>query len=424
MKRTDEHESKTYLSAAELGLVGVWRYKSTSSVGKEVARHLRAIKNTPMGSVVEYVQRTKAWRLSLKASRLEFIPGREAVEQWLESRTFREPEPDAVSSLLTLIDTSLAYEQGQFEQVSSALACMSRQSDGPVRNTLDACAAVLRGRAAMRLEDSDCLEALVDEWSDRDDPIGRAAFIHLKALLAIQDRFGDPDVALRSLERLAADTERRGGDTSALSILLNAMGILARRLGRYQLAIDYHTRATAGFALCGDHYKLQATVFNIAICRADMLEQADRPPDEAVLALVDACRRICAQFGIGNDSAQAEINGAIWALRRGELDRARMYLDAAETLVANSDSSFENACFLIARAQLQQVTGEPNGSHPARDLRVAQKLFAEIGDHRMEHLATTMARWLTRSKEWRARNLSPATNETAGEQRKRAISGG
>jgi hypothetical protein len=117
----------------------------------------------------------------------------------------------------------------------------------------------------------------------------------------------------------------------------------------------------------------------LAICRRALLERSGRPPDRAVLALVELCRSICARFGVGKDSAQAEISGAIWAFELGDMTLAHAYLREAEPLVERTESTFDQAYFLKARATIE-LAAPCGASRPRRDLRRAEALFEKVGD--------------------------------------------
>jgi hypothetical protein len=92
------------------------------------------------------------------------------------------------------------------------------------------------------------------------------------------------------------------------------------------------------------------------------------------LELVEMCRFVCTRFGVGNDSAQAEISGAAWALEMGDTARARFYLGEAERLLQTIESTYDQACFFEVRATLDRADPRPGGD-PLRDLRTAEDLF-------------------------------------------------
>jgi hypothetical protein len=159
------------------------------------------------------------------------------------------------------------------------------------------------------------------------------------------------------------------------------MGLLARRAADPTTGADHHLRAAALFGVGGDYPSLQAALFNLAICRRDTLEQQGRLPDEGVLDALEMCRLVCATFGVGRDSAQAEIAGAQWAHEMGDTARARRYLAEAEGLLRTIESTYDHAYFLEVRARIDHADSGGAGD-PARDLRTARRLFARVGDAR------------------------------------------
>jgi hypothetical protein len=249
-----------------------------------------------------------------------------------------------------------------------------------VEPALEAWSVSLRARAAAQFydEDDEVLSQLDERWSDRTDAPARAVSARIRALMALRYRFETPAATLASLGKVAAELERRG-DIGSLGAVMNVMGLLARRMGDPDSGAANHLRAVALAGISGDYPSLQATLYNLALCRRAILARRGKPPDHAVFTLVDLCQRVCARFGVGGDSALAEISGAEWALEAGDLARARRYLDQAEALVRGLDATYDQACFLEIRADVERA--DPRGqADPSHDLRTAEALFSKVGD--------------------------------------------
>ncbi len=381
LARTEEGATEGLVTAASLFRVGPWRHKKFDSVGKEVARKLDGLAHGPLGRAVACKGRTRSWRLALPPGAVVFHPSREAVRAWVSSRTLGMlPDGNVADELSPLVEATAALQRGDAD---GALRWLDRlpATLGQAEPALTAWSALLRARAAAQFDDDDdaLLSALDKHWSGRADAPSRAVSARIRALMALRYRFGEPAATLASLGKLAADLELRG-DIGSLSAVVNVMGLLARRAGDPETGAANHLRAAALSGINGDLATLQATLYNLALCRKEALARGGKPPDEAVLTLIDLCLRVCARFGVGDDSAQAEISGATWAMERGDHKRAREYFEAAEKLVSKLDSTYDQACFLELRAALELA--DPQGrSDPAHDLQTAEMLFAKAGDH-------------------------------------------
>ncbi|WP_437755401.1 hypothetical protein [Sorangium sp. So ce1389] len=387
-----------FLSAEELGRVGPWRHKAAASVGKEVARHLAWLERQGLAQVVSSKGRTKSWRLALSPASVRLRPDRASVEGWIRGRASQgAAEETWIDDLQRLAEATAALQQGQAESVVDRLQQPLSYRGEPA---LEAWAALLSGRAAFQHDDHALLVDLYESWLRRPDAVGRTVGARLRALVAYKNRFDDPAGALASLRKLAADLEL-GGDVSALASVLNIAGLLATRTGEPRAGVVHHLRAAALFGIVGDYPSLQGALFNLANCRRQVLQKAGQPPDETVFTLVELCRLICRRFGVGADSAQAEIAAARWSFEAGDWPRARHYLAEAEALVRRIESVFDQACFLLLRAEMEheQSTG---ASDPLRDLHTAERLFRDVQDERSASQAQRLIKAFSRRAGGRA----------------------
>jgi len=385
LRRTNVVERKRFTGADEIARCASWRNKKLRSVRAVVARHLQRLEALGEGDILENQGRTKAWRLTLEPDYIEFIPSRGTVERWFETMSWSASvDAETIRDLRALVDASIMFERGEVEEAFEMVVDYRLDQKTRHRRRLDAWRDVLTARIAQRADllDLDLLEPLWERWKSCIDPEGRAVYSRLLALEYFDQRFEKPDLALHRLEDLAARLQARG-DLASLAPVWNVTGLLARRTKNPALGAEYHLRAAAMFGLLGDLHSLQAAIFNLALCRVDELKRQGRSPDTLVFDLVDTCLSICSQFNLGADSAQAEIAGCRWAVKAGDLRRARMYLNAAEGLLKKLPSLFDQACFLLARGELDALEPGRPGANPLRDVKTACRLFASIGDQYM-----------------------------------------
>ncbi len=380
VNRTSERGAEELVPAEAVARIGPWRHKAAKSVGKEVARHLDDLSDRGLDGIVQFQRRTKAWRLNTANESLVFVPDRATVESWVQARLLvREREDGWVDCIRALVDASIALQHGKAEEVLCRLEELSEKLRD-AEPELSAWCALLSGKAADQHDDEEetLLNELHDRWRRRADSLGKAVSVRLRAILARRHRFEDPAATLASLTKLAGELEG-AGDLGGLGAVLNVAGLLARRTGDPNGATAHHLRAAALFGIVGDYASLQAAVFNLAICRRAASAVRGEPPDENVLALVDTNKRITACFGVGSDSAQAEIAGAAWAQEMGDSGRARQFLQEAEALLHTIESTYDQAFFFETRAriEMEMATGD---SEPACDLDKAEKLYLDAGD--------------------------------------------
>ena len=376
LSRTDEATSASFVSADTVSRIGPWQHKAPASVGKEVARHLVRLDEQSLGKLLGSRGKTRTWRLTIPAKSIRFVPGREEVARWVESRSLRARDEHAwVGDLRRLVEATLSLYEGDAER---ALSHLEQPVDASMEPAVEAWAALTRGRAAYRCGEDELLSALHEAWLRRADGAGRTVGAKLKALVSLRNRFEKPDSVLRSLSRLAAELELRG-DTAALGSVVNVMGMLSRRAGDPESAMTYHLRAVVLLGITGDYPSLEGALMNLANCRRESLQIANQPIDEAVFTLVELSRLVCRRLGVGIDSAQTEVAAAQWALEAEDEQRARYYLREAEVIVKRAGDTFDLGCFHFARARIEHAF--PDGtSDPIKDLRIAEKRFEEAGD--------------------------------------------
>jgi hypothetical protein len=375
LARADRAPEQAIVTAEEVANVGVWRDIKPESVGKQIARHLLWLKKRRLGGTIASREKTKAWRLGSEA-RVSFVPDLAAARAWVAAKSSATADAgEWLEHLRVLVEATATLQRGGAEAVLRALRGRTMKGSEPA---FRAWRALLRGRAAVQHDAVGLLDQLRVNWAKRTDAPARTVSARLRALTALRQRFTDPSAELATLGRLAAQLERRG-DVGALASVLNVMGLLARRGGDPQRASSLHLRAVAMFGIVGDYPSLQAVLYNLAYDHRQVLDAKGEPPDDRVFALVELCLLVCERFNVGGDSAQAEISAARWALEAGNACRARDYLVRAERILRSAEATYDQACFLLLRAQIE--IAQPHGSSdPVRDLGAAEGLFDQAGD--------------------------------------------
>lgn len=365
------------VTADRLSRSGPWRDKTPASVGKEVARHLTALERDNC-EVVAAVGKTKAWKLSVSSTDIHFVPDRQAVLRWLTQREARAVTEVEFDLLVRLIKHSIAIHSGHALDALNLDDFDGATDPTAANGELRAWAALIKGREAYQCEEWEMLDRLVEKWNGQTGSAAHAVVARLRGLLSLRDRFTVPQLALNRLTRIISHLET-SGDVASLGAINNIIGIMLRRLGDPGTAALHHLRASALLGVAGDYASLQGAIFNLALCRRAMGDRSSAP-DARTMQLIDLCRDLCSQFGVGSDSAQAEIVGAKWALKRGECGRASRYLAAAEELLRQLPCSYDQACFLVARAEyaLSDAKGITSPPKAIRDLRAALRLLEDI----------------------------------------------
>ncbi|MFT3775392.1 MAG: hypothetical protein QM820_59355 [Minicystis sp.] len=364
------------ITCEALSRVGAWRHKKPGSVGKEVARHLQLLQREGLAQIIESRAKTRQWSLALPRQAVELWPDEGTVAAWLGMRTAAlDRGGNWYHELDALLRALILVQRGDACNARTALEAAAPTSSDP---GLLALRALVEGRAAYLLDDEDdeVLFQLADEWASRADAAGRAVGARLQSFVAMKHRFSDPAATREALTKLISDLEHRG-DIGSLAVLLNVLGLLERRAGEERAAIAHLSRAAPLLAISGDYHLLQAVLYNLSQSRRALLAREGRPADEATLRTLESCLFVCANARVGDDSALAETTAAEWSLERGDLEAARRYLGLAKRLVMSTEASYDLAYFHEVEAR---VLAHEEGGDPGPSLRIARRIYEEIGD--------------------------------------------
>jgi hypothetical protein len=369
--RADEHVTKEMVHD-----LACWHHNKTAkSAGHEISRHIDELSESIASPIIASRprQKTKAWRLELEPTDIEFVPSREIVCDWLHARQVSRPhEHGWIDELRRLADAQIGLMKGRCDQAID----LSTQGNFH-RPELDAWAALMLARATDLLNDpthdDDALRPDLDKWNQVRDAAGMSVAARIQARASLRNRFQKLETEREQMAKLATMLETRG-DISALAVVLNVLGILTRRDGHPRDAISHHVRAAALFGICGDFNSLQGAVFNLALC----CDHEEPTPDN--ITLVRICIALSNGLGVGRDSMQAELMGCRWAIELRDFAAARKFLAEAEALQEQGiDATYEHAMFRATRARLDHEDPESTRD-VTRDLEVARSMYQRLGD--------------------------------------------
>jgi hypothetical protein len=397
-----------WITDAVLAELTSWKGKAhKASIGKEVARHIKKTEARYGACVVECHVRTRRWRLGLSSNRIRLLPSRTNVVSWLKGR--------GMGSMPTTIDwewlaytvrSQIAYHRGEAVGAME-LARLALQLPG-----LDARSLRIAGVALIRAS------AMGGDLERVDDAIlGVSRLIHgsrQTGRLTEAELWGTDDASTYFAARIAtvralaspwpeaADDMRRlqlrishaqsGGNLSALAIIHNLIGVLARRRETYTQA-RYHLEQAVVLSLSiSDLFTLGAALFNLSQA---MLQDPVSSPRELAKAeqLLELSTEIDTRLGVGRNTSQAEILKARWEIGKSNAEAAERLLAAAAEMVAASQSKYDEGCLCLARAEFTWMKFKLGQSRSTEALRAtetclvrASRLLAESGKPEYEYV--------------------------------------
>jgi tetratricopeptide (TPR) repeat protein len=200
---------------------------------------------------------------------------------------------------------------------------------------------------------------------------------------------------VRELKRLLPRLITTGALTTQ-AYVLNGIALLSRRLGRFQEALHFSCEAVPLAIFSGDLALIQSVLFNAGniiseLRRTDPQQMALVDP----LALIEMDIMIRRQFGLGRDSAQAELLLAFLAFENNDVERAEHWLEEAQGIIETTKILPDQALFYRIRG-LVALSRQAKDQSGLADLARAILLFQEIGNQ-------ASAEWVQQE---RARHLS------------------
>lgn len=380
--------AERWLVADDLKTFGRWQYKRPGSVGKEVRRHVVAMKRLKLDSGIESPPRasTRQWRL-VRPEAVVVVP-ENALPSWIAARRqVVMPEGISVPQVRRLMQASLAFRRGHMEQ---ALDWLGSTEPAGRRSVWDAWQTLLEARARVRVTNKsdgnwDEIRSALDGWKASNSALGNAMAARLSAVLAYGHRSDDVESG-PDLNALAALLEH-SGDLASLATVINVRGLLLQRsvdrrepnaLTQLRSARRDFERAAGLFGFIGDAWSLQAALFNSALALRHELALQGQVANDAFFEVLGLSLDVCDAFHVGDDSIQAEALGARAAWDAGRRDLAETYFERAVARGSHLDSDFEQGVLAWLMGRRAELQGDIGGAR--RYLASARAQFVKAGD--------------------------------------------
>lgn len=368
-----------------------WRAMMPDSIGKEIARLISHLESHSM-PIIQYRQRTNGWRMSpiIKAglSDKNLVAAQHVIDRTQWSSSSIVPGCDAVTisewfkpTVLSLLEMT----KGQSEGAKSLLRTGHTTQD---YSALTAISDMMASRIGQRLPRPEL--PVPPEHHPGLSPFQQSVEARRFAAYALRSASDEwPVIA----ERLLCHLEEAAGtrDFTTKAILHNAAALVLRRLGQHADALTHIKEAAPLAIFSGDIILIQNVAFNFGNILSEMY-RVDRaicaPSDFIALLQIDVSIRDT--FGLGQDSAQAELLIAFLLYEQHSDDAAQQMLEAAMRIIAVNKSQADEALFNRVSGLLEFRRGQ--AAKALQLLTKAAELFFAIGNaHAAEFVQTEIA---------------------------------
>lgn len=377
-----ESASDRHILRDEVHALPDWHGMAPESVGKQVARLIDTLA-AEGHDLVEWQQKTNGWRLkpvvrtSIDEDTRQRARKALAAMDWHNwARFAAAPVPEIVPWALGNLQAILAMTAGEAD-TSYAQLRASFESAG--HQDLLAISNVLATRVGQRLEQP---HLPVPPVRNRVRSVFEAAVEHRRrAAYAVRAPAAEWPRLRIDLEESLNETSA-SGDLTTLAVVLNACAVLDRRLGSHESALACIKEALPLAIFSGDLILMQNVLFNFG----NILSEVQRKDPSAFagvdpLALLEADMAIRSRFGIGKDSAQAELLVAYLAWERGDIPRAHTALASAKPIIAVNRSAADKALYLRVEGLILNDSADPADQEAGRlRLEEAAILFEAVGN--------------------------------------------
>jgi tetratricopeptide (TPR) repeat protein len=372
--------SEGWITAAAVHALPAWRGMAHESVGKQVARQIDALR-TQGHDLVDWQGKTMAWQLkpAVKAGLDPDLPAR--ARDWLDARQavgarrFGAVDAAAMAQwAMRSAAATIAITTGEAKAGYSALKQAYAGIDHP---DLLAITNVLATRIGQRLEEPhDPVPGGLGSYPSVFEQAVEARRMAAYAIRSDSTAWeGQVQGLKRLLPRLAA-----GGSLTSMAYVHNGIALLLRRLGRHAEALEHVQEAVPLAIFSGDLTLIQSVLFNFGNILSELRRsQPDALPGVDPLQLLEADIAIRQQFGLGKDSAQAELLLAYLAYENGELDRAQRWLAESAAIIAVNKAPADRALFHRVSGLLA-CARQPGSAAGLADLDHAIALFDRLGN--------------------------------------------
>lgn len=352
-------EEGRFITANEVHALPGWNAMSRDSVGKQVARIIDELAEKELNPIT-WRNKTNGWQLTQQAASDLKPETRVAARNWLnshgwaQSSRFSSVAPAVVAEwALAASAAALALTDGRTEDGLQDLRRAYAVSDHP---DLKAIADLLTTRIGQRLTRP---HAPVRREQAARSVFDLAVEARRTAAYAIQSDSSAWASQVAELRGLLPELATAGSLT-AQAYVHNALALLLRRLGHYRDALAHATEAAPLAVFSGDLSLMQAVLFNFGNIASELRRQdPSSVPEGLAISLIEADRAIRRRFGLGMDSAQAELLLAYLAYEERAFEKAEAYLKDARAIIAVSNISTDNALearisglLLLARGEL------------------------------------------------------------------------
>lgn len=368
-----------YVYSDVIGQLPGWAQMLPESIGKQVSRMI-ALHARLGNPVIDYHQKTNGWRLALgvRASlpQTEIDAARVVIAGlgWSSDRRFAAQDTSGLSKWFRLMATAMvAMTSGEAGKGLAAVKQGMLHGEG---DALSGIANIIASRLGQRMPTPHA--PVAPEHDGLRSPFELAIEARRSASYAIHAQSNEWPAHLASLEHQYAMCARTGDFTTQV-VLLNAMAVLARRMGAPEKALDHIKEAAPLAILSGDFFMIQAVSFNMGNILSE-LHNAD-PSLCSRLDYIDLLKLdvdIRDSFGLGRDSAQAELRLATLYCEAGALGQAQAMLDTANHIIGVSNVAHDRALSLQVQGKLQIAQGHLEAG--SATLEVALLAFEATGN--------------------------------------------
>ena len=369
--------SQRLVTADEVHALPGWQNMARESVGKQVARLIAELAQDGFAPF-DYAHKTRAWRLSGAAAAAVSDEVRSAVDAWLEAKAwfpgarFAMTDPAAIAQwALAATNAHLAMTEGNAPTGLTELRKAYIASDHP---DLMAISNLLATRIGQRLSSPHHPVPADGSMGSVFELAVEARRLATYAIRTDSAGWKDQVAQLRAvLARVVSS-----GDLTTQAYIHNAIALLLRRLGDLSAALQHIAEATPLAVFSGDITLVQSVLFNFGNILSDVERAGLLPASKGLaIAMIETDLAIRNRFGLGKDSAQAELLLAFLACENGLVAQAEAYLCEARKIIAISRIAADEALEARVSGLLQLARGEEAG---LASLEQAQSRFAAIGN--------------------------------------------
>jgi tetratricopeptide (TPR) repeat protein len=369
----------TWVDRVALCRLESWSANLPLSAGKQVARFIDLLKSKGLAPVI-FQHQTDGW--ALEPAVLKRLSAK-TVQAARAAVAARGIAPSA-ANLETLIDWYHANFRGMVAMSTGKAGegyLMLRSSlNGIEDDTLFSISNVLATRIEQRLGTPKL--PVFSSINLHANLFARAVEMRRFAAYALHAQSEDwPEMERIFRRHLAAHAN--SADFTTIAILHNALGVLLRRMGQIDAAIEQLRLAAPLAIFSGDIILAQNVAFNLANIVSEAVQAGSATVDpQAYLGLLEFDAELRAMHSIGRDSAQTELLLAYLHLERGNQMRARHYLAEARLIIDETPLIVDEALYQRVLGLLTAREEGASGKEIAAGvllLKKAEALFSEAG---------------------------------------------